>query len=260
MPQKSSAKAKAGYYLLNKVGGKQAEKLFKEHLAQYTPRDPVYEEILDSKGRVKLVKRKLPAGLSKRDQKILRKVLKRARTMEKGFNILGFKVGYSFVVNLVPVAGDITGLLLNHILIVRKSQQADIPPWLLAQMTANNLASFGMGMVPFAGDVAGAVFKTNSRNALLLEEFLSIRGQEYLASQSPLKPANKADRDVIRPGAGAEPGEKIEKEGRSWWGGKKHNGTTSTATPSRVEGGRAVEMGAVGRGGSSTMAQKQVKR
>lgn len=82
-----------------------------------------------------------------------------------------------------------------------------------------------------------------------------IRGQEYLASQAALKPAppTKTDRDVIKPGAGAEPGEKIESEGRSWWGGKKHRGHHggNAATPGRVEEGkgggqREVEMDPVG--------------
>ena len=79
------------------------------------------------------------------------------------------------------VAGDVTGLLLNQILIVRPSQKCDIPHWLLARMTSNNMVSFGIGMVPFAGDVGGAIFKTNSRNALLLEEFLT-----YVAPQISL--------------------------------------------------------------------------
>jgi len=35
-------------------------------------------------------------------------------------------------------------------------------------------------LIPFVGDVILATFKANSRNAALLEEYLRIRGEEYL--------------------------------------------------------------------------------
>lgn len=67
------------------------------------------------------------------------------------------------ILSTIGLRSCVADLCRRLVFACSKSQQADIPPWLLAQMTANNLASFGMGMVPFAGDVAGAVFKTNSR-------------------------------------------------------------------------------------------------
>jgi hypothetical protein len=47
-------------------------------------------------------------------------------------------------------------------------------------MLMNNLVSAGVGFVPVAGDVVLAMFKANSRNAALLEEFWRIRGEEYI--------------------------------------------------------------------------------
>lgn len=35
-------------------------------------------------------------------------------------------------------------------------------------------------LIPLVGDVILATFKANSRNAALLEEYLRIRGEEYL--------------------------------------------------------------------------------
>jgi hypothetical protein len=47
-------------------------------------------------------------------------------------------------------------------------------------MLLNNFISATCGLVPFVGDVVLASFKANSRNAALLEEYLRIRGAEYL--------------------------------------------------------------------------------
>ena len=53
-------------------------------------------------------------------------------------------------------------------------------------MLFNSAVSAGVGLVPIVGDVCAATFKANSRNAALLEEFLRIRGEEFLKSQSPV--------------------------------------------------------------------------
>jgi hypothetical protein len=47
-------------------------------------------------------------------------------------------------------------------------------------MLMNNAVSIAVGLVPLAGDVILAIFKANSRNAALLQEFLRIRGEEFL--------------------------------------------------------------------------------
>lgn len=41
-------------------------------------------------------------------------------------------------------------------------------------------------LVPLVGDIVMASFKTNSRNAALLEEFLRIRGEEYIKVRASL--------------------------------------------------------------------------
>jgi hypothetical protein len=47
-------------------------------------------------------------------------------------------------------------------------------------MLVNNAISASVGVIPFIGDVVLALYKANSRNAALLEEFLRIRGEVYL--------------------------------------------------------------------------------
>ncbi|KAF7366635.1 hypothetical protein MSAN_00921400 [Mycena sanguinolenta] len=203
--------------LLNKAG----KALFEKHLQQYSPSDPMYEEYTDARGRKKKRRREIPPGLSARDAKILKSVQRRAHYLDKGFSICGMRFGWTFIIGIIPGAGDVADVSLNYLLVVRKARTADLPFWLVRQMLANNAASAMMGLVPFVGDVALAAFKANSRNAALLEEFLRIRGEEFLKVQAekegklkkkdgPIAPAS--DMEQIQPGAGKEPGEVVPGE------------------------------------------------
>ena len=80
-----------------------------------------------------------------------------------------------------------------------------IPGWLLSKMLLNNAISVGVGVVPIVGDIVLAMFKANSRNAALLEEYLRVRGEEYLTPEAERKQNPKE----IKPGAGKLPNEVI---------------------------------------------------
>jgi hypothetical protein len=54
-------------------------------------------------------------------------------------------------------------------------------------MVGNQAIKTVVGFVPVVGGVGIAVFKTNSRNAALPEEYLRIHGEEFL------KPSKKFD-------------------------------------------------------------------
>lgn len=73
-------------------------------------------------------------------------------------------------------------------------------------MLFNNAISAGVGLIPLVGDIGIAVIKANSRNAALLEEFLRIRGQEYLKEQAGGPSARAENPKIIKPGAGAGSG------------------------------------------------------
>jgi hypothetical protein len=87
-------------------------------------------------------------------------------------------------------------------------------------MLVNNAISAGIGFVPVVGDVFLAVWKANSRNAALLEEFLRIRGEEYLRIQAgheivpnataSSSAVNRADAQQVKPGAGRHPNEVVD--------------------------------------------------
>lgn len=67
----------------------------------------------------------MPQGLSKHEEKILLKIKKRAHHLDKGFKLCGIRFGWTFIIGLVPFAGDIADALLSHNLIVKKAQQIE---------------------------------------------------------------------------------------------------------------------------------------
>ncbi|TRM61918.1 hypothetical protein BD626DRAFT_459580 [Schizophyllum amplum] len=235
--------------------GKAGKMLFERHMESYSPADPMYEEYVDAKGRTKRRRRKIPPGLSKRDAKILKSVQRRAHYLDKGFSMCGMRFGWTFIIGIIPMAGDIVDATLNYTLVVRKARKAELPAWLVRRMLMNNAVSAGVGLIPIAGDIVLAAFKANSRNAALLEEFLRIRGEELLKlQQQGVNPAQaskptgklggkgkgmvahgvtKADAEQVKPGAGASSrpapqtmlstetttSGKSKKSFKSWFGG-----------------------------------------
>jgi len=190
---------------MQSVAKKYGKHLFEKNLESYSPQDPLYETFTDEHGRERRRKREIPPGLSKRDAKILKSVKRRAHYLDKGFSICGFRFGWTFIIGFIPVVGDVTDAVLNYTLVVRKARKAELPTWLVRRMLFNNALSAGVGLVPIAGDIALAVWKANSRNAWLLEEFLRIRGEELLKADV----ARVEDPAVVKPGAGLEAGEKV---------------------------------------------------
>ncbi|KAJ9098621.1 hypothetical protein QFC21_004268 [Naganishia friedmannii] len=233
------------------LGKKAAKSVLAKHIAAIEPLDPLYETTIDSSGKSKRVRRKDPEGLSKRDLKVLQKVKRRAHRLDKGMNLCGLRVGWTFWIGIIPGAGDVVDAVLNYTLVVRPAKQAEIPDWLVKKMLANNGISAAVGFIPLVGDILLGVWKANSRNAHLLEEYLSIRGAEYLASVGfPVESASPGhqlgvtqDPDVrseYKPGAGMASGEVIlphsaqqqHSTGRGWFGfGAKGDRPAGTAVP-----------------------------
>ena len=54
----------------------------------------------------------------------------------------------------------------------------------------NIIIDFFIGLIPFAGDLADALYKCNTRNAVLLEKYLRERGAAQFAGQGA--PAGEA--------------------------------------------------------------------
>lgn len=170
-------------YLANKV----TKRFVSGQAKQYEPEDPLYEFYTAANGKQKRRKRALPPGLTRKEAKLLKKIKKRAHYLDKGFSICGLRFGWTFFIGIVPGLGDIVNAILNHTLVVNpvKKEYEDRPDWLIRQMMFNNAVSTGVGFVPLVGDVVMAAWRTNSRNAKLLEELLRLKGEENMAKGLP---------------------------------------------------------------------------
>ncbi|KAK0547174.1 hypothetical protein OC846_004128 [Tilletia horrida] len=151
----------------------------------YEPQDPYYIVVVVD-GKEKRKKREPPAGLTKQQAKLLTKIARRAHYLDKGIKVGPFRFGWTALIGLIPFLGDATDAALNWFLVVRPAKKGfELPEWLFRRMLLNNAVSTSVGLVPIAGDILLAVWKANSRNAKLLEEYLRVVGEAQIAQGLP---------------------------------------------------------------------------
>jgi hypothetical protein len=83
-------------------------------------------------------------------------------------------------------------------MVLRTCQQVEggLPNEVKAKMLFNIVLDFGIGLVPFLGDIADALFRANTRNAVVLEKFLRAKGEKALKAQGqPLPQIDPSDPD-----------------------------------------------------------------
>jgi hypothetical protein len=76
-------------------------------------------------------------------------------------------------------------------MVIRTCEQIDggLPSSIKSKMVFWGLVDLGIGFVPFVGDLADAAFKANSKNAIILEEYLREKGKKNLQSAGKPIPA-----------------------------------------------------------------------
>ncbi|KKA28144.1 hypothetical protein TD95_000982 [Thielaviopsis punctulata] len=159
--------------------------------------DPYFESVpatrLNGKPNGKMKKRRkaAPPGISEHDAKVLTKVKRRAYRLDMClFNCCGIRFGWSSVIGFIPAIGDVFDALLA-VMVLRTCSQIEggLPASLRARMMFNIILDFCVGLVPFLGDVADAVFRANTRNAALLEAHLREVGRKNLRKSGQPLPA-----------------------------------------------------------------------
>ncbi|KAK9236876.1 hypothetical protein V1525DRAFT_405626 [Lipomyces kononenkoae] len=149
--------------------------------------DPYYEEIpQDELGRKKKGskrRRQVPPGLSQNDAMVLTEVRQRAYRLDMslGFWCCGIGIGWNAIILLIPGIGAAIAAYLSYC-VVQAANKIDggLPNWLYTQMMTNLAIDFGIGLVPLLGDVIHILYKANSRNALLLDNYLREVGQSKI--------------------------------------------------------------------------------
>ncbi|KAI6245223.1 hypothetical protein HI914_06608 [Erysiphe necator] len=166
-----------------------SKKLLRENLEnKFGLEDPRFETIPATNigGKPKKRLKALPPGISAHDGKVLTKVKRRAYRLDLCLcNCCGIRFGWSSVIGIVPGFGDALDVFMA-LMVLRTCQKVDggLPKSVQAKMLINIIIDFGVGLIPFIGDIADALFRANTRNAILLEQHLRDKGIKNLEAQN----------------------------------------------------------------------------
>jgi len=160
--------------------------------------DPYFETVpatrLDGRPSSKKTKKRrkaLPPGITEHDGKVLTKVKRRAYRLDMSlFSCCGIRFGWSSLIGIIPGVGDVLDAFMA-IMVLRTCQQVEggLPANVRSKMVINIILDFGIGLVPFLGDIADALFRANTKNAIVLEKYLREKGAKALKAQGQPAPA-----------------------------------------------------------------------
>ena len=80
------------------------------------------------------------------------------------------KIGLDSIVGLIPGAGDAIMLFVS-LRIVWLGKSLGMPKALVAQMVKNSAIDFGLGFIPFVGDIVDVFYKANQKNVRIMERW-----------------------------------------------------------------------------------------
>nr|POF14107.1 putative membrane protein [Quercus suber] len=166
--------ATIGKYAANKLLGKQMKAYQAKNVE--SGQDPYFAMVEDPRkpGKMKKVKKQIPAYIPEHDALVLAKVRKSAYRLDMClFNLFGIRFGWEAVIGIIPAFGDAVGVCMA-LLVFQQCLKVDggLPNSLRTRMLLNILIDFAVGLVPFLGDIADAAFKCNTKNLRLLEVHL----------------------------------------------------------------------------------------
>jgi hypothetical protein len=84
--------------------------------------------------------------------------------------VIPVKIGLDSLVGLIPGAGDALMLFVS-LRIVWLGKSLGMPKALVAQMIKNSVIDFGLGFIPFVGDIIDIFYKANQKNVRLMERW-----------------------------------------------------------------------------------------
>lgn len=99
------------------------------------------------------------------------------------------RFGIDVLIGFVPVIGDFVSFLMSFYLFV-EAHRLGLPLSLKLKMVRNTLLDFGIGLVPFIGDLADIGYRSNLKNLKLIVEHVDAENQKRTSpdqsSQSPV--------------------------------------------------------------------------
>lgn len=96
-----------------------------------------------------------------------------AHFLDRAFVIPGtnLRFGADSFIGLIPGVGDLIGSVIGGYIII-VATKLGVPKAVLGRMLLNQGIDAAVGLVPFAGDLLDAAWKSNAKNARLLEQAL----------------------------------------------------------------------------------------
>lgn len=103
---------------------------------------------------------------------------------------------HSVATNTFSSIGDVIDAFMA-MMVLRTCQQVEggLPADVKTKMYINIILDFGIGLVPFLGDVVDALFRANTKNAVVLENYLRKKGAQNLKSHGQQIPVDPTDPD-----------------------------------------------------------------
>jgi len=92
--------------------------------------------------------------------------------LENRFSFFGMRFGLDPIIGIIPGIGDILPLLLS-LYIVWIGLTLRLPSHKIAAMMRNIMLDFLIGSIPFIGDVADVLYRSNTKNLSILESHFS---------------------------------------------------------------------------------------
>lgn len=108
------------------------------------------------------------------DAERLRRVQQVAHWMDASMSVPGtpIRFGLDSAIGLIPGLGDISTAAISG-WILHQAHRSGVPKRKLARMTANIAVDLAIGAIPLVGDLFDVYWKSNLRNARLLEKHLT---------------------------------------------------------------------------------------
>jgi hypothetical protein len=127
----------------------------------------------------------MPEPIETRQRAILKRLDTFSRFTDSSIRIpfTRFRIGAEPIIGLIPVVGDMAGLLLSGYVLL-EAQRAGASREVKVKILHNMGIDFLGGLLPVVGDAFDAIYKANIRNARLLRNYL----EKELVEEPPSSP------------------------------------------------------------------------
>lgn len=104
--------------------------------------------------------------------KALLKAQKLANLLDTAVKLpfIPIRIGLDSIVGVIPGASDALMLFVS-LRIVWLGKSLGMPKALIAQMVKNSAIDFGLGFIPFVGDIVDIFYKANQKNVRIMERW-----------------------------------------------------------------------------------------